>query len=113
MLDVQTIIMRRDQHTAKALAQVALIKSFPGGQYQTKEIQQHHRRYNPSVKFAKQGLFFLPVDVDMVLNGVVLLLVCRIWRVGSCLFYLEIHRDGSGLVKIEKRQRRPRMVTAE
>ena len=77
----------------EGISTVAFNECIIGGQYQTEEIQQHDRRHNPSVKFAKQRLFFLWVDVDMILNGVVLLLVCRIWCVGRCLFHLEIHRE--------------------
>ena len=90
---MHTIVMWRGQHTVEVLARANLNKSFLEGRYQTEEIQQHDRRYDPPVKLAKQRFFFLWIDVDIILNGVVLLLVCRVRCVGRCLFHLEIHRE--------------------
>lgn len=76
----------------ESISTAASIEGITRGRYQTEEIQQHDRRHNPSVKFAKQRLFFQWVDVDIVLNGVVPLLVCRVWWVGRCRLHLKIHR---------------------
>lgn len=97
-----------------ALARVAFIESIIGVKYQTEEVQQHDRRHDPSVKFAKQCLFFLRVDVDIILNGVVLLLVCRVWCIGRRLFHLEIHCEcGSGPLQYEAKAAKPRMLMVE
>lgn len=77
----------------EGISTAASIEGIIGGQYQTEEIQQHDRRHNPSVKLAKQRLLFLRVDIDIILNVVVPLLVCRVGRVGRCPFHLEIHRE--------------------
>ena len=81
------------QHTARRLVRVVTIGFFRGEIYQTEEIQKHDRRYDPSVEFAKQRFLFLWVDVDIILDSIMLLLVCRVGCVGRRLFHLEIHRE--------------------
>jgi len=66
------------------------LRALLGKQYQTEEIQKHDRWYDPSVEFAKQRFLFRWVDVDIILDGVVLLLVCGVRSVGRCLFHLEV-----------------------
>lgn len=77
----------------KMVSMSGVDKDVSKGQYQTKEVEKHDRRNDPSVKFAKQSLLFLWVDVDGILNSTVLLLVCDILRVRSGLFHLQIHRE--------------------